>query len=112
MEESSEREMAQPLGQAFKRSLYDVACGQIDIGNALTELSAKLATGALQPNGEIRAEPTMDVKPVADAVLYSQPAARSERAVHHGSGEQGALRRPRLDRYIFKVLRPAPPRAS
>ncbi len=49
---------------------HDVACGQIDIGNALTDLSARLATGALQPNGAVRSEPTMDVKHVADAVLY------------------------------------------
>lgn len=49
---------------------YDIACSQIDIGNALTDLSAKLANGALQPNGDIVPEPTMDVKYVADAVLY------------------------------------------
>jgi NAD(P)-dependent dehydrogenase (short-subunit alcohol dehydrogenase family) len=49
---------------------HNIACGQIDIGNALTDLSARMANGALQPNGEVRAEPTMDVKHVADAVLY------------------------------------------
>ena len=49
---------------------HDIACGQIDIGNAYTELSERLAAGAMQPNGEIRSEPTMDVKHVADAVLY------------------------------------------
>jgi NAD(P)-dependent dehydrogenase (short-subunit alcohol dehydrogenase family) len=49
---------------------YDIACGQIDIGNALTDLSAKFETGTLQSNGEIRPEPTFDVKHVADAVLY------------------------------------------
>jgi len=49
---------------------HDIACGQIDIGNALTDLSARLAAGALQPSGEVRMEPTMDVKHVADAVLY------------------------------------------
>ncbi|CAN5255155.1 SDR family oxidoreductase [soil metagenome] len=49
---------------------YDIACGQIDIGNALTELSARMATGVPQANGEIAIEPMMDVKEVADAVLH------------------------------------------
>ena len=55
---------------ALDGRLHDIACGQIDIGNALTDLSARLANGALQPNGELRTEPTMDVKYVAEAVLY------------------------------------------
>ena len=49
---------------------HDIACGQIDIGNAQTDMMAKLATGALQADGETRPEPTMDVKHVAEAVLY------------------------------------------
>jgi NAD(P)-dependent dehydrogenase (short-subunit alcohol dehydrogenase family) len=49
---------------------YDVACGQIDIGNALTDLSARFEAGTPQANGELRPEPTFDVKHVADAVLY------------------------------------------
>jgi NAD(P)-dependent dehydrogenase (short-subunit alcohol dehydrogenase family) len=49
---------------------YDIACGQIDIGNAVTEMAAAMATGTPQANGAIMAEPTMDVKAVADAVLY------------------------------------------
>ena len=49
---------------------FDIACGQIDIGNALTDMSARLATGALQANGDLLAEPTMDVKSVADGVLF------------------------------------------
>jgi NAD(P)-dependent dehydrogenase (short-subunit alcohol dehydrogenase family) len=49
---------------------YDIACGQIDIGNAATDMSARLGVGALQPNGEVMAEPRMDVQHVADAVLY------------------------------------------
>jgi len=49
---------------------YDIACGQIDIGNAATEMSAGLAVGALQPNGDLVGEPRFDLKHVADAVLY------------------------------------------
>jgi NAD(P)-dependent dehydrogenase (short-subunit alcohol dehydrogenase family) len=49
---------------------YDIACGQIDIGNAATDMSARLAVGAQQPNGDIVPEPRMDVQNVADAVLY------------------------------------------
>ncbi|MEI7931926.1 MAG: SDR family oxidoreductase [Alphaproteobacteria bacterium] len=50
---------------------YDIACGQIDIGNAETELMTRAKAGGLpQPNGEVRIEPTMDVQHVADAVLY------------------------------------------
>jgi NAD(P)-dependent dehydrogenase (short-subunit alcohol dehydrogenase family) len=49
---------------------FNIACGQIDIGNAATELSAGLARGALQADGSIVAEPMMDVKHTADAVVY------------------------------------------
>jgi NAD(P)-dependent dehydrogenase (short-subunit alcohol dehydrogenase family) len=49
---------------------YDIACGQIDIGNAATDMSARLGVGALQPNGDVVAEPRMDVQNVADAVLF------------------------------------------
>src|ERR1051325_11230951 len=48
----------------------DIACGQIDIGNAVTEMAAAMSTGTPQANGAIMAEPTMDVGVVADAVLY------------------------------------------
>jgi NAD(P)-dependent dehydrogenase (short-subunit alcohol dehydrogenase family) len=49
---------------------YDIACGQIDIGNAATEMAARMATGVPQANGEIAVEPLMDVAHVASAVLY------------------------------------------
>ena len=49
---------------------YDIACGQIDIGNASTEMAAKMAKGVPQANGDIAAEPLMDVDYVAKAVLY------------------------------------------
>jgi NAD(P)-dependent dehydrogenase (short-subunit alcohol dehydrogenase family) len=49
---------------------YDIACGQIDIGNAATELTVKIGSGVPQANGEIAPEPRMDVQHVADAVIY------------------------------------------
>ena len=49
---------------------YDIACGQIDIGNAATDMTARMKQGVLQANGEIAVEPTMDVENVARAVVY------------------------------------------
>ena len=49
---------------------YDIACGQIDIGNAATDMTARMKEGVLQPNGEVAVEPTMDVDNVARAVVY------------------------------------------
>jgi NAD(P)-dependent dehydrogenase (short-subunit alcohol dehydrogenase family) len=49
---------------------YDIACGQIDIGNALTELTANMARGVPQANGSVAVEPVMDVQHVARAVLH------------------------------------------
>ena len=49
---------------------YDIACGQIDIGNAATEMVAKMTQGVPQANGELAIEPVMDVQHVAQAVLY------------------------------------------
>lgn len=49
---------------------YDIACGQIDIGNAGTDLASRMARGVPQANGEIRPEPLMDVAHVANAVVH------------------------------------------
>lgn len=49
---------------------YDIACGQIDIGNAATEMTAGIAEGARQADGRLAPEPTFDVEQVARAVLY------------------------------------------
>jgi NAD(P)-dependent dehydrogenase (short-subunit alcohol dehydrogenase family) len=49
---------------------YDIACGQIDIGNAATEMAMKMASGVPQADGEIRIEPLMDVKHVGETILY------------------------------------------
>lgn len=49
---------------------YDIACGQIDIGNAATEMTVRMAEGILQANGTVAMEPRMDVEHVARAVVY------------------------------------------
>ena len=49
---------------------FDIACGQIDIGNAATPMTERMAEGVAQASGATLAEPTMDVQHVADAVLY------------------------------------------
>src|SRR6202521_3365141 len=49
---------------------YDIACGQIDIGNAETEMTARMKAGVQQAGGAIAVEPTMDVENVARAVVY------------------------------------------
>ncbi len=49
---------------------YDIACGQIDIGNAATEMTAVIRSGALQANGGVMAEPTMDLEHIASAIVY------------------------------------------
>jgi NAD(P)-dependent dehydrogenase (short-subunit alcohol dehydrogenase family) len=49
---------------------YDIACGQIDIGNAATEMTERMAKGILQANGTTMVEPRMEVKHVGTAVLY------------------------------------------
>jgi len=52
-----------------RRSDYDIACGQIDIGNAATELTRQMGQGMRQADGSVRPEPTFDAGHVADAVL-------------------------------------------
>ena len=49
---------------------FDIACGQIDIGNAATEMTERMSSGVAQADGSLAPEPRMDVKLVADAVLY------------------------------------------
>ncbi|HEX7383547.1 MAG TPA: SDR family oxidoreductase [Burkholderiaceae bacterium] len=49
---------------------HDIACGQIDIGNAATEMTERMAAGVPQADGSLKAEPRMDVQVVADAVLH------------------------------------------
>ena len=55
---------------ALEGRRYDIACGQIDIGNTATDMAAQMAKGMLQADDSIRPEPTINVKHVADAVVY------------------------------------------
>jgi NAD(P)-dependent dehydrogenase (short-subunit alcohol dehydrogenase family) len=49
---------------------FDIACGQIDIGNAASEMTQKISTGVVQANGTIAAEPTIDPVHIGNAVVY------------------------------------------
>jgi NAD(P)-dependent dehydrogenase (short-subunit alcohol dehydrogenase family) len=49
---------------------YDIACGQIDVGNAETDMTARMKKGVLQAHGEVAVEPVMDVQNVANAVVF------------------------------------------
>jgi NADP-dependent 3-hydroxy acid dehydrogenase YdfG len=49
---------------------FEIACGQIDIGNAATEMTNQMTQGVLQANGSVASEPTIDADHVARAVLY------------------------------------------
>jgi len=49
---------------------FDITCGQIDIGNAATEMTERMTSGVLQPDGSKKVEPRMDVQHVAEAVVY------------------------------------------
>ena len=49
---------------------YDIACGQVDVGNALTPMTERSSSGQLQPNGQTVPEPRMDVQNVADTIVF------------------------------------------
>ena len=49
---------------------HNIACGQIDVGNAVTEMTERMSQGVPQPNGTRMVEPRMEIRHVADAVLY------------------------------------------
>jgi NAD(P)-dependent dehydrogenase (short-subunit alcohol dehydrogenase family) len=62
---------------------YAIAVGQIDIGNAATEMAAKMALGVPQANGDIAKEPLMDVKHVGESVLYMANMPLSSNVLFH-----------------------------
>ena len=49
---------------------HDIVCGQIDVGNALTDMTARMGKGVTQADGTVKPEPTMDVDSVVRAVVY------------------------------------------
>ena len=49
---------------------YNIACSQVDVGNAATPMTERMGSGVLQAHGEVKVEPTMNVQHVADAVVY------------------------------------------
>jgi len=49
---------------------FDIACGQIDIGNAATEMTERMTEGVIQPDGSMKVEPRIEARHVADAVVY------------------------------------------
>ena len=61
---------------------FDIACGQIDIGNADTEMAAKMKEGILQADGRVAVEPTMDPEDVARAVVYMASLPVSANVLH------------------------------
>ncbi len=62
---------------------YDIAVGQIDIGNAATEMAARMATGIMQANGEIAVEPLMDVAIVGQSIVYMANLPLSANVLFH-----------------------------
>ncbi len=61
---------------------FDIACGQIDIGNAQTEMTAGMASGVLQANGTTMAEPTFPVREVGEAVVHMASLPLSTNVLH------------------------------
>ena len=71
---------------------YNIACGQIDIGNALTEMTEKMSAGVAQASGDVAVEPTMNVDDVGRAVVYMVGFTPGcQRAIHDGHGDQYAV---------------------
>ena len=62
---------------------YNIAVGQIDIGNAATEMAQRMASGVIQANGEIAIEPLMDVNIVGQSVLYMANLPLSANVLYH-----------------------------
>ena len=76
---------------------YDIACSQLDIGNAATELTERMERGVPQANGAVVAEPRMDVNHVGDERgPHREPAARVQCPVHDAHGDEDAVRGTRL----------------
>ncbi len=78
---------------------HDIACGQIDIGNALTEMARRMTQGVIQADGHMAVEPTMDPDEVgASGRAHGQPAALDQHPHPDHHGDQDAVRRPGVGR--------------
>ena len=76
---------------------FDIACGQIDIGNAATEMTERMTSGVLQANGTTAVEPRIDAEARGErGRLHGEPAARRQCPVPDRHGDQDALHRARL----------------
>ena len=76
---------------------HDIAVGQIDIGNAATDMTERMTAGVPQADGRMAVEPRMDVAHVAElGGLHGEPAAGRQRPVPDRHGDQDAVHRPRL----------------
>ena len=82
---------------ALDGRINDIACGQLDIGNADTSMGGRMKAGVPQANGQVAPEPVMDVEHCRQRhALHGEPAARRQRPVHDDHGDQDAVRRTRL----------------
>ena len=78
---------------------FDIACGQIDIGNALTEMAFRMTTGVPQADGRIAIEPTIDPqRGRRGGPAHGEPAALDQHPHHDDHGDQDAVRRPGVKR--------------
>ena len=89
---------------------FDITAGQVDIGNAATEMTERMTQGVLQPDGKLKVEPRMDVNHVAQAGgLHGRPAAGIQCGLRHRHGHQDAAVRPRLAAWTASRISCAPP---
>jgi NAD(P)-dependent dehydrogenase (short-subunit alcohol dehydrogenase family) len=75
---------------------HDIACGQLDVGNADTALGGRMKAGVPQASGEVKPEPVMDVAHCGSAIRYMASLPLDVNAVHEHQGDQDAVRRARL----------------
>ena len=75
---------------------FNIACGQIDIGNAATDMTAGMTAGVPQANGVSAPEPRLDVAHAVRAVVYMANLPLDANAVHDRDGDKDAVRRPRV----------------
>ncbi len=86
---------------------FNIACGQIDIGNAESDMTQGMKRGMLQADGELTPEPTIDVGLyiAASGGVHGLVAARCERAIHDGDGDEDAFYWSRLRLTTWRYVR-------